>query len=335
MLCWATPLAAISASFRPLSLCLALLFAVAWTPTARAQTLDPLAVDIFFDLVGEDLERIGAKSGYDAPESGTVVIAGIPLRIGAQEGQEDVGRHMMTGAEGRCALSLGDRLAVVGTARIAMTDFIDVAQGVTTASGAAEFRYAHDGWKLSLKPGFEIARDQAGAARRDSVIESRTSKALAGGFSFAATSRYRWSEATAGGGEDREIAAGRIGLARSLADFGRMEVAYVGRQEIAETGAALRSMGPSVAVALPLDRTLDLTVNYDFRARTGYDATDAQPDGSTQDLHQLGVALTWDMGFEANEFLLSAGYKYERLSVAAGGQDEARHSGAVSLAFVF
>jgi hypothetical protein len=342
MVCHSTPLAVNSSRQGPLARLLGaalLVVGAVWTGAARADALGPPALDFFFDLVGDGLAEADPIDGQAARR---MLIAGIPLTIDARENEASAERRMTAGAKGQYSLYIADAVAVVGQARIAGTEFVDAeTPGMAVASAGADFRYATRGWKFGFKPGFEALHEATGIAREDSILEGRLSKAIGGGLSLAATGRYRWRESFASGEPDRQIAAGRVGFASQLPHDMRLDLAYVGRQEVAIAGPdaavceTIRSLGPSIALALPLHHSLDLSANYDFTAQTRYvEAADGQAGWRTQDeLHRLNLALSWALGGDPDAMQLSAAYRYEH-----GGADQPedeRHAGTVSLAVFF
>jgi hypothetical protein len=192
-----------------------------------------------------------------------------------------------------------------------------------------------------MKPGLEILHEGTGFAQQDTLIEGRLSRAINDSVSMAATARYRWRESVSGESPDWEIASGRIGFASTLPPDARMDVAYVGREEVAVAGCeigacqTLRSLGPSVGLALPLRSSLELSANYDFTSQTSYaDAVEGQPEPRTQDeLHRLSLALTWALGGDPDAMQVSAAYRFEH--GGADQEEESRHAGTVSLAVYF
>jgi hypothetical protein len=326
---------------RPLSIALltaSFLAGLAWASPAAADPAGPAPIDFFFDLVGDTLTDVMLA---DEDAARRALIAGVPLTIDARE-DDEAQRRMTAGANGRCSMNIADIVSVIGNARIVGTEFLDdEAPSRTVASAGADFRYAARGWKLGMKPGLEFLHEGTGFAQEDAVIEGRLSRALNDNLSVAATARYRWRESVSGESPDWEIASGRIGFASTLPHDAHMDVAYVGRQEVAVAGCeigacqTLHSLGPSVGLAVPLRSSLDLSANYDFTSQTSYvDAVGGQLDSQTDDeLHRLSLALTWALGGDPDAMQLSAAYRFEH-----GGADqeqESRHAGTVSLAVYF
>ena len=340
MVCLSTTLAALSARAGPLSkaaLAAALLAGSAWTSASRADPFGPPPVDFFFDLVGD---RLADAEPIDR-DPARMRIAGVPLRFDAREGGEEAEQRLTAGASGRYALQFAHEFGMVGSARIAGTDFIDDrTPGAAVASAGADFRFAAGGWSLGLKPGLEVMRQESGFAQRDSVVEGRASKAIGRGLSMAATGRYRWRETIDGEELDRRIASGRLGFASQLPHDLRMDVAYVGRREVVEHGlefgqpSEIRSLGPSIAVGLPLEPDLDLSANYEFSERAAYEAADGDPGWRREELHRLSIALTWALGGDPDAVRLSAGYRLEHGGQPAD-QAQTRHAGTLDLAVFF
>ena len=342
MICLSSLPPAFPTQSRPLSRAFAtaaLLASVAWFPAARADALAPPPIDIFFDVVGERLTDANAGEA-NAPRK--MQIAGVPVRVDASEGDAEADRRMTAGASGRYALQFADALSMVGRAKIAGTDFIDEeTPAAAVASAGADFRYAGGGWKFGLKPGFEAVHEETGFAQRDSLVEGRALKAIADGLSVAATGRYRWRQTTEGEAQGREIASARLGLASQLSQDVRMDLAYVGRQEIVEAGldygqpSVIRNLGPSVALALSLNRAIDVSATYEFTERSSYEAADGQPGWLSQEQHRLNLALTWALGGDPDAMQLSAGYRFENISASAADEAGDRHAGTVNFAVFF
>jgi hypothetical protein len=318
---------------------MSLLAGLAWFSAARADAFGSSPVDFYFDLVGDRL----ADADSDAADSEhRMLIAGVPVRVNGREGDAETDRRMTAGANGRYVLNFADALHMVGKAKIAGTDYIDEqTPAAAVASAGADFRYATAGWTLGLKPGVEAIREETGFAQRDSLIEGRASKAIAPGLSIAATGRYRWRTTAEGEAMDREIASARIGFASQLRPDMRMDVAYVGRQETLDAWAeygqssVIHSHGPSFAVALSLDPTVDLSANYEFTDRSSYDAAEDAPAWRSEDQHRLNLALTWELGGNPDAMRLSTGYRFEHVGASAGDRAGARHAGTVNFAVFF
>ncbi len=317
----------------------ALLASVAWFSAARADALAPPPVDFFFDLVGD---RLADADSGEADAARRMQIAGVPVRVDASEGDAEADRRMTAGASGRYALHFADALSMVGRAKIAGTDFIDEeTPAAAVASAGADFRYAGGGWTFGLKPGFEAVHEETGFAQRDSLVEGRASKAIADGLSVAAAGRYRWRQTTEGEAQGREIASARLGLASQLPHDLRLDLAYVGRREIVEAEldygqpSVIRNLGPSVALALSLNRAVDVSATYEFTERSSYEAADGQPGWLSQDQHRLNLALTWELGGDPDAMQLSAGYRFENISASAADEAGARHAGTVNFAVFF
>lgn len=316
---------------------MALLAAVASVSGARAETPEPLAVDVFFDLAADDLAEAGANFGDIAPAAGELLIAGIPLRFSAQDDAADGGWRTVAGANGRYTVPITSQLSMVGRAQVVSTDFVDAhAPDKAVASVATDFRYASGRWTLGLQPGVEVTRWETDVVQQDSTVEGRASMALGGGLSIATTGRYRWRQATGDETLDREIASGRVGIAYRLPEAARMEFAYAARVETARDSAVLFGAGPSVSLGLPVDQTLDLSASYGFTQTMHDEGADATSGGHAQDQHRLGLAMTWDIGGDAADIDLSAAYAFELGGTAADvSDDESRHVATVSFAFKF
>jgi hypothetical protein len=313
-----------------------LLLAATSIPGARAETPEPLAVDVFFDLAGDALAEAGAGLDDGAPAASELLIAGIPLRISAQEDAADVGWRTVAGANGSYVVPITSQLSMTGRARVASTDFVDVATpDKAVASLATDFRYASGRWTFGLQPGVEVTRWATEIVQRDSILEGRAAMALGGGLSLATTGRYRWREATGDEALEREIAFGRVGVVYMLPEQARMEMAYAARQETVHGAVVLRSVGPSTVVSLPLDPFVDLSASYAFTGTTHYDTADAASDGEAQGQHRLGLAMTWDVGGEEADIDVSAAYSVELGRTAADGPDGLRHAATVSFALKF
>jgi hypothetical protein len=321
-----------------------ILVAVMAMAPARAGPAEQPPIDFFFDLAGENLAEAGIDPGDGTPLRSGIEIGGIPLQVGVDDGATDLGWHMVAGARGRYRLDLTDGLAVIAKGSATRTTFFDGAvPGRAAAAGSTDFRFAAGGWTLGLKPGFEVTRWESGLLREDGSVEARIARGIIGGLSLATSARYRWRLATGPGALGSEAAAGRFGLTWRLPEEGRMELAYSARREAwrAAGSSACRddavalSTGPSVALALPLDSVLDLNASYAFTETVGTnaDAAAGMVAAGTQDLHQLGVALTWDVGGALADLQLSAAYRYERQSL--DGQDEDRHAATLNLAVGF
>jgi hypothetical protein len=316
---------------------LAPLLAAASTSGVRAETPEPLVVDVFFDLAADDLAEAGANAGDAAPAASELLIAGVPLRISAQDDAADAGWRTVAGANGRYIVPITSQLSMVGRAQIVNTDFVDVhAPDKAVASLATDFRYASGRWTLGLQPGVEITRWETEIVQRDSTVEARASMAMGGGLSIATTGRYRWRQTIGNEALDREIASGRVGVVYRLPDVARMELAYATRVETAHDTAVLFSAGPSVFLSLPVDETLDLSASYGFTETTHYEVAGATSGEQAQDQHRLGLAMTWDVGGDAADIDLSAAYAFELGSTAVGvPDDDSRHVATVSFAFSF
>jgi hypothetical protein len=314
-----------------------LLAALASISGARAETPEPLAVDVFFDLAADDLAEAGANAGDAAPAAGELLIAGIPLRISAQDDAADAGWRTVAGANGSYTMPITGQLSMVGRAQVVNTDFVDVhSPDKAVASLATDFRYASGRWTLGLQPGVEITRWETEIVQRDSTVEGRASMALGGGLSIATTGRYRWRQTTADEALDREIASGRVGVVYRLPEAARLELAYATRVETAHDAAVLFSAGPSVFLSLPVDQAIDLSASYGFTETMHYEAADTTPGEQAQDQHRLGLAMTWDIGGDAADIDLSAAYAFELGSTVAGEpDDDSRHVATFSFAFSF
>lgn len=323
-------------------LLVALMLAAAVSITAaRAEGARPLAIDFFVDMSDDILADAGLEPGNDVVTDREIMIVGVPLKVGAREGAVDGGWHTVAGGTGRHRTILADGLAMTSTVELARADFIDDRAGRVVASAATDLRYAYGSWLLGLQPGVEISRWDTDVMQRDSVVDGRISRAIAGGLSLATTGRYRWRQMIGGEAADREIASGRIGIAGRLVDDARMDLAYVVRRETVSAGHGTvqpngtLNAGPTVAVVLPLGGTMDLSANYEFTETTHHDAADPIRDGQSRQLHRLGLAASWDVGGHDFDVELAAAYRYECTSAIAGDEDSLRHRGSVTLAMPF
>lgn len=298
--------------------------------SAQAAGASPLVVDLYFDLAADSLAGLDVAAEDVAFGGDKMEIAGIPVRIDTEEG--DVGWRTVAGARGSYTATLGRGLSFVGRANLANTDFVDAATADSTVGRAGgELRYAAGGgWVLGLQPALEITRWADGRTQRDMIAEGRVGAPIREGVRLAATARYRWREAV-GGAANREIAGGRLGIVCDLPQDARIEMALNARHE---TGIddTVASAGPSLALAVPLGETMDLSANYGF-TETSRHPVGTGSGGDSDSLHHLGMAMRWDVGDAAADIDLSASYNFERRGAAAS--DRLHHVGTVSLALNF
>lgn len=298
------------------------LISMAINGAAQATGVSPLVVDLYFDLAADSLAGLDVAAADVAFAGDRMEIAGIPVRIDTEEG--DVGWRTVAGARGSYTAALGHGLSLVGRANLANTDFVDAATADSTVGRAGgELRYAAGGgWVVGLQPVLEITRWSDGRRQRDMIAEGRVGAPIREGVRLAATAHYRWRAAggrgAGGGAADREIAGGRLGIVCDLPREARLEMALNARHE---TGIddSVASAGPSLALALPLGETMDLSANYSF-TETARQPANAGAAGDSDGLHHLGMAMRWDVGGDAADIDLSAAYNLERRGAAAANR---------------
>lgn len=320
----------------PAALFVALLFAAAaLVPAARAEAGDPLALDLFLNIAADPLVDLG--NGFAEPaltSAGRTLIGGVPLNLAVREESADVLWRMVTGANVRYTLGLTDQLSVTGSGRFAKTDFADMAApGKIVTTAATDFTYAAGRWTFDLQPWMELVRADTGVTQRDAIMEGRASRALTDRLSLSGIARYRWREMIGPGTTDSGIAYGRLGFVCSLTELARADLGYMSRQETFATGSVTRSTGPSLILSWPVEPNLDLAAKYEYTA-TARDSGDAVAATSKEDLHQLGLALTWGLRAERTTMELSAAYKLERFD-PPGAPGAVRHLGRVNFAVNF
>lgn len=335
------PPACFSARLAGLGVAVVLSVAVGTMP-ARAGAVDPLSVDFFVDVADDDLAEAAAGDGTSS--TGEILIAGIPLRIDTRDEAAAGGWRMVAGGHGRYALPITDQLAMTSRVSFTRTDFVDEVAGKAVASAATDFRYTGGGWVFGLQPSLNVTRWDTEIVERYTGIEARVSRKLTEHLTLASTGRYRWRGVAGGTAPDLGIAFGRLGLACRLPRNIRLDMAYVVRQEIAESAlrggepSVTRGTGPSLAlvlpgVGLPLGGRVDVSVNYDYTVTARHDGAAAS--GHSRDLHRLGVGAKWDIGGPALDMDLTASYRLEHGGTAPAQRGEARHAGNVSVALSF
>ncbi len=297
-------------------------------------------VDLFFDFARDKL--IAAGTGPDGALLSPQRVGqdGIPLNLGVEDGPAYLGWRMVAGARGRYMLGLADGLAMVVRGKASHTAvFDDPMASHVDAAGATEFRLAADGWTVGLTPGIAVARGEAGGLRQDASAEGRVVRAMGGGFGILAAARYRWRVTDGLDAPPSDLASARIGLTGALPGRVRLELAYLAGLETWQSAegyagpAASLSTGPSFAIALPIDRVLDLRASYAVSDRSNRYFAAGPPPAAGNSLENAGIGLVWDLDDDLDQLgnlRLSAAYRYERQGFD-DGHDEIRHTGTLNL----
>lgn len=312
-----------------------LLVAAALIPGARAGAGEPLALDLFLNIAPSPMVDLG--NGFAEPPlvaAGQTLIGGIPLNLAIREESADVLWRMVTGANVRYTFGLTDQLSVTTSGSFAKTDFADMAApGKVATTAVTDFTYNAGRWTFDVQPWAEMVRADNGVTQRDAIMEGRASRTLTDRLSLSGIGRYRWRDMIGPGVTDSEIAYGRLGFVCSLTELARADLGYMSRQETMATGAVTRSTGPSVILSWPIERNFDLAAKYEYTT-TQWQSGDRAAATSAEDLHQLGLAFSWELGSDRARMELSAAYKLERFE-PSGGAGGLRHLGRVNFAVNF